>query len=184
MLMWVMWILQPIGFYGFASIAPIVLLAKGFNLSHSLTYAALSALGYPLGSLASVYLTEKIERRSLLITSALASAAFGVSFGVAATPALVVAFGVGVTLSNVVNSNVIHTYQAELFHTAERATSIGLPYAASRLVSAALPVVALPALAALGAAGLYACCAVLLAAMAVGIRVLGPRTNHRQLERI
>jgi putative MFS transporter len=81
--MWVMQIIGPIGFYAFASIAPIVLLAKGFDLAHSLTYSALTALGYPLGSLLSVYLTERFERRSPLITSTLAVAVFGVVFGVA-----------------------------------------------------------------------------------------------------
>jgi MFS transporter, putative metabolite:H+ symporter len=184
LLMWVMWILQPIGFYGFASLAPIVLLAKGFDLQHSLAYAALTALGYPVGSLLSVSLTERVERRSLLIASTLASAVFGVSFGAATTAALVVAFGVAVTISNVINSNSIHTYQAELFHTAERSTSIGPPYAASRLVGAVLPAAALCALTAIGPAGVYACCAVFLMAMAVAVRVLGPRTNHRQLDYI
>jgi MFS transporter, putative metabolite:H+ symporter len=184
LLMWVMWILQPIGFYGFASIAPIVLLAKGFNLSHSLTYTALTALGYPLGSLLSVRLTERVERRSLLIASTLASAVFGVSFGVANTPTLVVAFGVAVTISNVINSNSIHIYQAELFHTVERGASIGLPYAGSRLVGAFLPVAALTALTAIGPAGVYACSAVFLVAMAIAVRVLGPRTSRRQLDYI
>jgi putative MFS transporter len=182
--MWVMWILQPIGFYGFASLAPIVLLAKGFDLAHSLTYAAITALGYPVGSLLSVSLTERVERRTLLIASTLASAVFGVSFGAATTAALVVAFGVAVTISNVINSNSIHTYQAELFHTADRSTSIGLPYAASRLVGALLPAAALWALTAIGPAGLYTCCAVFLVAMAIAVRVLGPRTNHRQLDYI
>jgi putative MFS transporter len=183
-LMWMMWILQPIGFYGFASIAPIILLAKGFDLSHSLTYAALTALGYPIGSLLSVSLTERLERRSLLIGSTLASAVFGIAFGVATTPALIVAFGVAVTMSNVINSNSIHIYQAELFHTAERSTSIGLPYASSRLVGAVLPAVALTALAAIGPAGVYTWCAASMVAMAIGIRVLGPRTNHQQLDHI
>jgi hypothetical protein len=41
-----MWILHPIGFYRFA---PIVLLAKGFDVGQSLAYAALTAIGYPVG---------------------------------------------------------------------------------------------------------------------------------------
>jgi len=88
-LMWVMQIASPIGFYGFASIAPIVLLAKGFDLAHSLTYSALTALGYPLGSLVSVYLTERVERRSLLIASTLASGVFGLAFGLASSISVV-----------------------------------------------------------------------------------------------
>jgi putative MFS transporter len=182
--MWVMQIVGPAGFYAFASIAPIVLLAKGFDLAHSLTYSALTAVGYPLGSLVSVYLTERFERRTLLIASTLAVAVFGVVFGVVVNTGLVIAAGIATTASTVVQFNFTHIYQAELFHTANRSTAIGSPYAASRLVSALLPLGALTLLSAIGASGLYASCALLLAAMAVTIRVLGPRTNNRPLDSI
>jgi putative MFS transporter len=183
-LMWVMQIASPLGFYAFASIAPLVLLAKGFDLAHSLTYSALTALGYPLGSLVSVYLTERFERRTLLIASTLAAAAFGLAFGLATNIGLVVAAGIATTISTVMQSNFTHTYQAELFHTVNRSTAIGLPYAASRLVGALLPLGALTLLSAIGSGGLYTCCALLLCATALTIRLLGPRTNNQQLDSI
>ena len=126
-LMWVMQIASPVGFYAFASIAPIVLLAKGFDLAHSLMYSALTALGYPLGSLVSVYLTERVERRTLLIVSTLAAAAFGVAFGLATTITVVVITGIATSVSTVMQSNFTHIYQAELFHTTNRSTAIGIP---------------------------------------------------------
>jgi putative MFS transporter len=183
-LMWVMQIIGPVGFYAFASIAPIVLLAKGFDLAHSLTYSAVTALGYPLGSLVSVYLTERFERRTLLIASTLAAATCGLAFGLATNIGLVIAAGLATTVSTVMQSNFTHIYQAELFHTANRSTAIGIPYAASRLVGALLPLGTLTLLSAVGPGGLYACCAILLGAMAVTIRLLGPRTNNRQLDAI
>ncbi|MCU1679811.1 MAG: putative rane protein [Amycolatopsis sp.] len=183
-LMWVMQLLGPVGFYGFASIAPIVLLAKGFDLSHSLMFSALTAIGYPLGSLLSVQLTERFERRTLLIASTLTVAAFGVVFGLASSSGLIIAAGIATTISTVVQSNLTHIYQAELFHTANRSKSIGIPYAASRLVSALLPLGSLTLLADLGAGGLYAVCALLLVAMCVAVRILGPRTNNQQLDTI
>jgi putative MFS transporter len=181
-LMWVMQIASPVGFYAFASIAPIVLLAKGFDLAHSLTYSALTAVGYPLGSLVSVYLTERVERRTLLITSTLAAGVFGLAFGLASTISLVIAAGFATTISTVMQSNFTHIYQAELFHTANRSTAIGVPYAASRLVGALLPLGALTLLSVIGSGGLYSCCAVLLGATALVIRLLGPRTNNQQLD--
>jgi hypothetical protein len=39
-------------------------------------------------------------------------------------------------------------------------------------------------LSAIGSGGLYACCAVLLGAMTIAIRLLGPRTNNKQLDAI
>ena len=183
-LMWVIQIASPVGFYAFASIAPIVLLAKGFDLTHSLMYSALTALGYPLGSLVSVYLTERVERRTLLIASTLAAAVFGVAFGLAADITVVVAAGIATSVSTVMQSNFTHIYQAELFHTTNRSTAIGIPYAASRLVGALLPLAALSLLAAIGSGGLYIGCAILLGASALAIRLLGPRTNNRQLDTI
>jgi putative MFS transporter len=149
-----------------------------------LAYSALSALGCPLGSLASVYLTERIERRNLLIASTLAVAAFGLLFGLATTIGLVIVAGVATTISTVLQSNFTHIYQAELFHTTNRSTAIGIPYAVSRLVGALLPLSALTLLSAIGSGGLYACCALLLSALAVAIRLLGPRTNNQQLDTI
>jgi MFS transporter, putative metabolite:H+ symporter len=183
-LVWVMQIASPVGFYAFASIAPIVLLAKGFDLTHSLMYSTLTGLGYPLGSLASVYLTERVERRTLLIVSTLAAAVFGVVFGLATSITVVVTAGIATSVSTVMQSNFTHIYQAELFHTTNRSTAIGIPYAASRLVGALLPLAALSLLAAIGSSGLYTCCAILLGATALTIRLLGPRTNNQQLDTI
>jgi MFS transporter, putative metabolite:H+ symporter len=84
----------------------------------------------------------------------------------------------------VVRSNLSHIYPTELFRTANRSTAIGIPYAASRLVTALLPFIALSVLTATGAGGLYACCTVLLVAMTVVIRILVPRTNNQQLDTI
>jgi putative MFS transporter len=174
-----MWVVNPVGFYTFASIAPIVLLAKGFDLAHPLTYSAMTALGYPLGSLTSVYLTERVERRTLLI-----AATFGIVFGLGANVVLVIGAGVATTISTVVQSNLVHIYQTELFHTANRSTGIGIPYAASRLVSTLLPFGALALLSAVGPAGLYICSALLLATMALIVRILGPRTTNQRLDAI
>jgi putative MFS transporter len=153
-----------------------------------LSYSALTAVGYPLGSLASVWLTERFERRTLLIGSTLAVAVFGVVFGLAPNSAAVIAAGIATgiatTISTVAQSNFTHIYQAELFRAANRSTAIGVPYAASRLVSALLPLCALTLLSAIGPGGLYTCCALLLAIMALAIRLLGPRTNNRQLDAI
>lgn len=184
LLMWLMWLLTPIGFYTFASIAPIVLMAKGFDLAHSLTYSALTAVGYPLGSLASVYLTERFERRTLVIASTLAAAGFGLVFGLGTNTGLLIAAGVATTASTVIQSNFVHIYQAELFHTANRGTAIGIPYAASRLVSALLPFAAVVLLSAVGSGGLFLSCALLLLVMVVAVRILGPRTNSQRLDTI
>ena len=43
---------------------PVVRLAKRFDVSHCLAYAALTTIGYPLESLESLCLIERIQRRT------------------------------------------------------------------------------------------------------------------------
>jgi MFS transporter, putative metabolite:H+ symporter len=92
--------------------------------------------------------------------------------------------GIATSVSTVMQSNFTHIYQAELFHTTNRSTAIGISHAASRLVGALLPLAALSLLAAIGSGGLYTCCALVLGATALAIRLLGPRTNNQQLDTI
>jgi len=44
-MLWVFQILQTVGYYGFGSLAPLVLLSKGYTVTQSLGYAALSFAG-------------------------------------------------------------------------------------------------------------------------------------------
>ena len=60
----------------------------------------------------SVYVTERVERRTLLIASSLAVGAFGVLFGLATASGLVIAAGIATSISTVVPSNITHIYQA------------------------------------------------------------------------
>jgi MFS transporter, putative metabolite:H+ symporter len=131
-----------------------------------------------------VYFSERVERRTLLIASTLAVGVFGLAFGLATTIPLVVAAGIATTISTVLQSNFTHIYQAEMFHTSNRSTAIGLAYAGSRVVGAVLPLTALTLLSAIGAGGLYGCCALLLSGLALAIRSFGPRTNNQQLDTI
>ena len=61
---------QAVGFYGFGSLTPIILVAKGFSVVNTLAYTAPIALGYPLGSLLSVPIVERMERKWLIVATA------------------------------------------------------------------------------------------------------------------
>jgi putative MFS transporter len=176
--------LGPVGFYGFASIAPLVLLHKGFDVVESLGYSALTAIGYPLGSLLLALVADRVQRRTLTIAASIGVAVTGSVFGLAESAWLIVVAGGLTTMLSVIQATVSRAYTAEMFPTAVRSTVIGRSYALSRLVAAVLPFVALPVLAAFGAAVLYASSAVLILAMSVSVALLGPRTNAAQLETI
>jgi putative MFS transporter len=53
-MLWVFQVLQTLGYYGFGTLVPLILVAKGYNVVHSLEYTALSFFGYPVGSLISL----------------------------------------------------------------------------------------------------------------------------------
>ncbi|MYW64564.1 MFS transporter [Streptomyces sp. SID8379] len=181
---WIFQVLQTVGYYGFGSLAPVVLQAKGHTVTESLTYAALSYLGYPVGSALSVPLIDRIERRSLIIVSALGIAAFGLVFGFASASWLIVAAGFLLTVCSNVFSNAFHVYQTEIFPTGLRSSAIGIAYSLSRLTSVVLPFVALDVLDDLGATAVFSGSGVLMVLLCVNVRLLGPRTTGRSLDAI
>ena len=98
--------------------------------------------------------------------------------------ALIVLFGLLTTAASNVFSNIYHVYQAEIFPSDVRATAVGWTYSVSRLPSAALPFILIPALDNYGPTAMFA---VVLAALAVTVAVIapiGPRTTGRSLDDI
>jgi putative MFS transporter len=181
-MLWIFQILQTVGYYGFGSLAPVVLGAKGFDVVQSLGYAALSFLGYPIGSAISVPIIERIERKWLIVGSALAMAVTGLIFGYARDAALIVIAGFLLTCASNVFSNAFHTYQAEIFPTGIRSSATSVAYSLSRATSAVLPFIALNALDRLGAGTVFTGSAVILVILCLDVAVLGPRSTGRGLE--
>ncbi|WP_425841784.1 MFS transporter [Streptomyces fractus] len=181
---WIFQILQTVGYYGFGSLAPVVLQAKGHTVTESLSYAALSYLGYPVGSALSVPLIDRIERRTLIILSALGIAAFGLVFGFAEASWLIVGAGFLLTVCSNVFSNAFHVYQTEIFPTGMRSSAIGIAYSLSRLTSVVLPFIAIDVLDDLGANAVFIGSGALMLVLCLNVRLLGPRTTGRSLESI
>jgi putative MFS transporter len=175
-------VFQTIGYYGFGTMVPLVLTAKGYPISESLLYAGLTYLGYPIGSALSLPLVEAVERKSLVVWSGLAMAAFGLAFGFSNTMMLIVAWGFLYTAVSNVFSNAYHIYQAEIFPTPLRSTAASGTYALSRLVTAIMPFVLVPVLNDDGVTSLFVIMCVAMVVVAVDVSVLGPRTTGLRLE--
>ncbi|MCO5968957.1 MFS transporter [Actinoallomurus soli] len=182
-MLWIFQVLQTVGYYGFGSLAPVVLHAKGFDVVQSLGYAAVSFIGYPVGSALSIPVIERVERKALIIGSALVMAAAGLVFGYGRATALIVVGGFVLTCASNVFSNAFHSYQAEIFPTGIRSSAISVAYSLSRATSAILPFVALHALQSLGAGVVFTGSAVVLVLLCLDVAVLGPRSTGRSLER-
>ncbi|GLW70765.1 MFS transporter [Kitasatospora phosalacinea] len=175
-------VLAAFGGYGFGTMAPLVLSQKGFSIVHSLLFSALTFAGYPLGSLLSLPLIERFERKHLIVVSALGMAASGVVFGTARSEWLIVAAGVCNTAVTNVFSNSYHVYQAEIFPTRLRSTAVNWTYSLSRVTSAAMPFLLVPMLGDFGPGVLFAFVAATLLLITLDIGLFGPATTGRALE--
>ncbi|MBO0874207.1 MAG: MFS transporter, partial [Pseudonocardia sp.] len=175
---------QTIGYYGFGTLVPLVLTAKGYPVQQSLLFAALAYVGYPLGAAASLPLVERIERKFLLVGGAVAMVGFGLGFGYASSMSLVLVLGFLYTATSNIFSNAFHVYQAEIFPTTLRATASSGTYSLSRLATAAMPFLLVPLLDHAGPTVVFITIALAMAAAATDIAALGPRTTGRALETI
>jgi putative MFS transporter len=181
-MLYVFQFLQTVGYYGFGTLAPLVLADKGFDIVESLGFSALIFVGYPLGSALSVPLMERFERKHLIVASAIAMGVLGVIFGFGRSTPIIVAAGFLLTASSNVFSNGFHIYQAEIFPTRMRSTAVSTAYSLSRMSGAMLPFISVAALDNLGPTAVFLGSAVILVVVALDVGLLGPRSTGLNLE--
>jgi len=174
---------QTIGYYGFASWVPTLLIARGITTTTSLGYSFAIALAAPIGPALVMRFADNMDRRLQIVWSAAAIAAFGLLFATASGAGLV-AVGVLLTCSNNWMSVAFHAYQSELFPTAIRARAVGFVYAWSRFSAIFTSLIIGFLLARFGTAGVFVFIAgaMLVAGGAVGL--FGPPTRGLTLEQI
>lgn len=182
LMLWIFQFFQTVGYYGFGTLAPLVLKAKGYTIVDSLGFTAIIYLGYPLGSAVSIPIMERFERKHLIIATALLMGALGITFGFAATTWLILAAGFLLTATSNVFSNSFHIYQAEIFPTRIRATAVGAAYSLSRLSGAILPFISVAVLDHLGASAVFIGSAAIMLLISLDVALLGPRSTGMRLE--
>jgi Sugar (and other) transporter. len=173
--------LQTWGYYGFGTLVPSVLAARGFDIVTSLGFLSVIFIGYPVGSLLSLPIIELVERKYLVCGSALAMAVFGIAFGVSGSETAILILGFCYTAVSNVFSNAYHVYQAEIFPTRLRATAASGTYSLSRLSSGLMPFILLPLLDNHGSEWLFTVVAAAMVVVAVNVLAFGPRTTGRTL---
>ena len=116
-------VFQTVGYYGFGTLVPTVLAAKGYSIVTSLTFTSLTFIGYPVGSALSLPIVERVDRRWLIVGSAALMSVFGLALGYASAPATILAMGFLYTTTSNIFSNALHIFQVEIFPTFARATA-------------------------------------------------------------
>ncbi|WP_321816502.1 MULTISPECIES: MFS transporter [unclassified Paraburkholderia] len=175
---------QAIGFYGFASWVPTLLVSKGVTVTHSLLYSFVIAASNPFGPLIGMAIADRIERKTLIVLAALAIAVFGTLFAFQTAPAMLMLLGVLITLGGTLLSVGYHAYQVELFPTRMRATAVGFVYSMSRLSAMFSGFMIAFALRHFGVPGVFALITGAMVMVMAAIGLFGPRTTQRSLEEI
>ena len=175
---------QTIGYYGFASWVPTLLIAQGIEVTRSLMYTFIIAIANPIGPLIGVWFADRIERKWQIAWASLLIAALGLIFAQQRTAAGIVGLGLAITLVNNWLSFSFHAYQSELYPTRIRATAVGFVYSWSRFSTIFSGYIIAFFLSRYGTTGVFAFIAAAMAVVFVVIGAFGPATTRRRLEEI
>jgi putative MFS transporter len=177
-------ILQVVGYYGFTSWVPTLLLAQGITVTKSLAYTIVIAGANPVGALAATQFADRCERKWQLAFSALAIAIFGLVFSQQTTAAGIMVVGVLIAFSNTVMAYSFHAYQSELYPTRVRARAVGFTYSWSRFSTIFIGFIIAFCLRNYGTLGVFVFIAGAMIIVFLVIAIMGPRTTGLRLEAI
>ncbi len=177
-------LLQTIGFYGFTSWVPTLLLAQGINITKSLAYTFVIALASPVAALFATQIADRFERKWQISLSALAIATFGLCFSQQRGAVGIVVFGLLIAFSNTIFAYSLHAYQSELYPTRIRARAVGFTYSWSRFSTIFVGFFVAFFLRNYGTIGVFLFIAGAMIAVFIVIASMGPRTTKLRLEAI
>ena len=175
---------QTIGYYGFASWVPTLLIAAGIHTTASLQYSFIIAIFAPVGPLLVYGIADKFERKWQIVWSAACIGGFGLLFAFQSRPGWLIVLGVLLTCSNNWMSVAFHTYQAELFPTPVRAQAVGFVYSWSRFSAIFTSLMIGFFLQYFGVSGVFGFIAASMVMIVLLIGIFGPRTRGLALEAI
>jgi MFS transporter, putative metabolite:H+ symporter len=175
---------QTIGYYGFSSWVPTLLIAAGIRTTASLQYSFVIAMFAPVGPLLIQGIADRFERKWQIVWSAVCIGAFGLLFARQHAPLWLIVLGVMLTCSNNWMSVAFHAYQAELFPTRVRAQAVGFVYSWSRFSAIFTSLMIGFVLQHFGVGGVFAFIAAAMLTVVLVIGIFGPRTRGLALESI
>ena len=175
---------QTVGYYGFSSWVPTLLISQGVAVTKSLAYTFIIAIAAPLGPLIGVLFADRFERKWQIAWAAIGVAVFGLVFAWQRGVVGVIVCGVLITLANNWMSFSFHAYQAELYPTRIRAQAVGFVYSWSRFSAIFSGFVIALFLDRYGTPGVFGFIAGAMLVVFAVISAFGPAVTQRRLEAI
>ena len=90
---------QVIGFYGFNSWVPTLLINQGITATSSLFYTSVIALAAPLGPVIGFFIADRFERKTVIVAMALTNIVCGLIFSQVRSAISIILMGVGSLLT-------------------------------------------------------------------------------------
>jgi MFS transporter, putative metabolite:H+ symporter len=175
---------QTIGYYGFSSWVPTLLISQGVEVTKSLTYTFIIAVAAPIGPLIGMFFADHFERKWQIAWAAAGIAVFGLLFAKQTGAIGVILCGLLITLCNNWMSFSFHAYQAELYPTRIRAQAVGFVYSWSRFSAIFSGFIIAFFLGRYGTIGVFSFIAAAMAIVFIVIAGFGPAVTNRRLEAI
>jgi len=177
-------LIQTIGYYGFNSWVPTLLITQGVGVTKSLAYTFIIAIAAPVGPLIGYFFADRLERKWQIAWAAIGMAAFGLLFAQQTTAPGVIACGVLVTLCANWFSFAFHAYQSELYPTRIRAQAVGFVYSWSRFSAIFSGFIIAFFLGRYGTMGVFGLIASAMVLVFIIVGGFGPPVTKRRLEAI
>jgi len=175
---------QTIGYYGFSSWVPTLLISQHIEVTKSLAYTFIIAIAAPIGPLVGTIFADRFERKWQIAWAAIGIAVFGLLFAWQSSAAGVIIFGLLITLCNNWMSFSFHAYQAELYPTRIRAQAVGFVYSWSRFSAIFSGFIIAFFLGRYGTIGVFSFIAGAMVVVFVVVGGFGPPVTQRRLEAI
>jgi putative MFS transporter len=178
----IVWIFQTLGFYGFTSFVPTLLVAHGFDLVHSIGFSALTTLGAVPGALLAWPISDRFGRKIPIICVCVATALSGFLYGLTFNAFAIVIFGFCVNALIQTFAALLYSYTPELFPTELRNSGNGFTYGIGRLANIFGPFIVAALFGSLGYRSVFIYIALCWVIVALTLAIFGPRTGKVSLE--
>jgi MFS transporter, putative metabolite:H+ symporter len=177
-------LVQTVGYYGFSSWVPALLISQGVDVTRSLAYTFIIAVAAPIGPLIGYFFADRFERKWQIAWAAIGMAAFGLLFAQQASAPTVIVCGLLVTLCGNWFSFAFHAYQSELYPTRIRAQAVGFVYSWSRFSAIFSGFIIAFFLGRYGTIGVFGFIAGAMVFVFIIVGAFGPPVTKRRLEAI
>ena len=185
-MLWILWFTMAFSYYGMFIWLPALLVGQGYPEVLSFRFTLYITLAQIPGYFAAAWLVETIGRKATLAPFMISCAAASWFFGGASSPGGLLLWGCLVSFFNLGAWGVTYGYTPELYPTRLRGTGTGSAAAFGRIGGILAPLLVGRLVASRGGGfhAVFAMFAVVLAAGAAGVLLLGEETRGRTLEEI